>query len=96
MADPRRVGHAQRRRMGAPSNVYADTMKAPTYGPGETVRAPGRYGTMTVQNVVPNITRPSALSDGHGYEVSGGKGGRVTMHLSGELTPFKLGQEEAL
>lgn len=70
-------------------------MKPPAYGPGETVRAPGRYGTLTVENVVPNITRPGRDSDGHGYEVKGGKMGRVTMHLSGELQPFSVGTEEA-
>jgi hypothetical protein len=93
--DPRRLGHAQRRRVGAPSNVYADTMKPPTYGPGEQVRAAGRYGPQTVEDVVPNITRPDTnVSDGHGYIVSGGKGGRKTVHLSGELTPFETGQGE--
>lgn len=70
-------------------------MKPPTYGPGETVRAPGRYGTLTVENVVPNIQRPSEGNDGHGYVVKGGKLGRETMHLSGELRPFEVGTEEA-
>lgn len=96
MTDPRRVGHAQRRRMGAPSNVYADTMKPPSYAPGDTVKAPGRYGVQTVTAVMPNTTRPGRESDGHSYEVSGGKGGRVTVHLSGELRPFEMGQEEAI
>ena len=54
MADPRRVGHAQRRRMGAKSNVYDDTMKPPSYGPGDTVRAQGRYRDQTVVDVIPN------------------------------------------
>lgn len=94
MADPRRVGHAQRRRMGAPSNVYGDTMKPPSYGPGDTVKASGRYRTQTVTNVVPNVTRPDGDNDGHGYVVQGGKGGRQTMHLSGELKPFEIGIEE--
>lgn len=77
--------------MGAPSNVYADTMKAPSMGPGDQVKAPGRYGTMTVMDVVPNIIRPDESNDGHGYIVSGGKMGRQTLHLSGELKPFELG-----
>lgn len=95
MPDGRRVGHAQRRRIGAPSNVYSDVMKPPTYAPGEQVRAPGRYGILTVESVVPNITRPDTdVSDGHGYVVSGGKMGRKTVHLSGELTPFAMGQGE--
>jgi hypothetical protein len=95
MADPRRVGHAQRRRMGAPSNVYAATMKPPTFSPGDPVQAAGRYRDQVVSQVVPNVTRPSATSDGHGYVVKGGKTGRETMHLSGELRPFRFGQEEA-
>lgn len=95
MTDTRRLGHAQRRRLGAPSNVYADTMKPPTYGPGDTVKAPGRYGGVTVVNVMPAITRPGRDSDGHGYAVQGGKTGRITVHLSGELRPFQMGQTEA-
>jgi hypothetical protein len=95
MGDPRRLGHAQRRRIGAPSNVYADTMKPPTYGPGENVKAAGRYGTQTVVDVMPNVSRPDALNDGHGYVVSGGKNGRTSVHLSGELKPFEMGKEEA-
>lgn len=81
--------------MGAPSNVYADTMKPPTYAPGDPVKAAGRYGGQTIAAVIPNITRPSETSDGHGYQVTGGKMGRTTVHLSGELKPFEMGQEEA-
>lgn len=95
MGDPRRLGHAMRRRMGAPSNVYADTMKPPTYAPGDPVQAAGRYRNQVVSKVHPNVVRPGPGSDGHGYEVTGGKGGRTTMHLSGELRPFELGREEA-
>ena len=96
MADSRRVGNAMRRRMGAPSSMYHEMMKPPTFGPGDTVKAPGRYGTVTVVNVMPNVSRPYANNDGHSYEVQGGKGGRITTHLSGELRPFELGQEEAI
>lgn len=94
MADPRRVGHAQRRRMGAPSNVYADTLKPPSFGPGETVKAQGRYRSQTVSAVIPNVTRPDGVNDGHAYVVAGGKKGRTSVHLSGELRPFTLGTEE--
>jgi hypothetical protein len=80
--------------MGAASNAYADTMKPPTYGPGEHVKANGRYGQQTVEDVIPNITRPSESSDGHGYVVSGGKLGRKSTHLSGELRPFEVGMGE--
>lgn len=96
MGDPRRLGHAMRRRMGAPSNVYADTMKPPTFNPGDPVKAAGRYRSQVVSAVHPNVTRPEpGVSDGHGYEVTGGKSGRTTLHLSGELQPFEIGQEEA-
>lgn len=81
--------------MGMPSNVYDNLMKPPTHGPGDTVKAPGRYGVMTVNSVMPNTTRPGRDSDGHTYSVIGGKNGRVTLHLSGELRPFQMGQEEA-
>lgn len=94
MADSRRVGHAQRRRMGAPSNAYADTMKPPTHGTGDTVKAPGRYGVQSVVGVIPNLTRPDGDNDGHGYIVQGGKGGRQSVHLSGELRPFEMGMGE--
>ena len=94
MTDPRRVGHAQRRRMGASSNMYADTLKPPSYGPGDTVKAKGRYKTQTVTGIIPNVTKPGPDSDGHGYVVSGGKKGRQSVHLSGELAPFTLGPEE--
>ena len=80
--------------MGAPANVYADTMKAPSYGPGDSVKAKGRYRSQTVSAVIPNVTRPGLDSDGHAYVVSGGKTGRQTVHLSGELQPFELGTEE--
>jgi hypothetical protein len=84
-----------RRRMGAPSNVYADTMKPPTFSPGDPVKAANRYRDQVVVAVHPNVTQPNAFSDGHGYVVKGGKLGRETMHLSGELRPFKVGQGEA-
>lgn len=96
MTDGRRVGHAQRRRIGAPSNVYSDTVKPPSYGVGDTVKAKGRYRTGQVTAVIPSIAKPDGVNDGHGYQVSGGKGGRVTTHLSGELKPFQEGQTEAL
>lgn len=82
--------------MGASSNAYSQTMKPPAYGPGDTVKAKGRYRTQTVTDVVPNVTRPDGDNDGHGYVVSGGKTGRQSMHLSGELKPFQLGTEEAI
>ena len=81
--------------MGAPSNVYADTMRPPTFGPGDPVQAAGRYRDQVVSAVVPNVTRPGEGTDGHGYIVRGGKGGRETMHLSGELRPFQAGLGEA-
>jgi len=81
--------------MGAGPNMYATTMRPPTFAPGEEVKAPGRYGVMTVDSVMPNTARPGRDSDGHTYAVSGGKGGRVTVHLSGELKPFQMGQQEA-
>jgi hypothetical protein len=96
MTDARKLGHAQRRRLGAPSNVYADTMKPPAYGVGDPVKAAGRYKDQVVSSVVPNVTRPDAENDGHGYVVKAGKQGRETMHLSGELRPFRVGQEEAI
>lgn len=83
--DTRRVGHAQRRRVGAPSNVYQDTMNAPSHGVGDTVKAKGRYGQQTVMDIIPNVTRPGEGTDGHGYVVTGGKGGRQSMHLSGDM-----------
>jgi hypothetical protein len=43
---------------------------------------------------MPNVTRPGRGTDGHGYEVSGGKGGRTSWHLSGELRPFEMGMGE--
>lgn len=92
--DPRRVGQAQRRRVGASSNMYADTMSPPSYGPGDTVKAKGRYRTQIVTGVVPNVVPPGDGSDGHGYIVQGGKSGRQTMHLSGELSSFEIGVEE--
>ena len=94
MADPRRVGHAQRRRMGAPSNVYADTVKPPTHGVGDTVKAKGRYRSGTVTAVFPSVMKHDSDNDGHGYEVTGGKGGKKSVHLSGELRPFQMGQGE--
>jgi hypothetical protein len=95
MTDTRRLGHAQRRRVGAPSNVYSDVMKPPTYGPGDTVKAQGRYGVVQVTNVMPNTTRPQRdVSDGHSYEVTGGRLGRKSVHLSGQITPFEMGTGE--
>lgn len=69
-------------------------MKAPSFSEGDEVRAQGRYGVNRVVAVRPNITRPDGTNDGHGYFVQGGKLGRVTMHLSGELRPFQLGMSE--
>lgn len=94
MADPRRVGMAQRRRMGALSNMYANTLKPPSYGPGDTVKAQGRYKSQTVTDVIPNVTAPDDSNDGHAYVVQGGKSGRQSVHLSGEIRPFTLGTEE--
>jgi len=94
MADPRRVGNAQRRRMGAPSSMYANTMMPPTFNPGDTVKAPGRYGVQTIAGVMPNVTMPSGGHDGHAYIVMGGKTGRQSVHLSGELRPFQVGLGE--
>ena len=94
MTDPRRVGNAQRRRMGAPSSMYAVTTKAPTFGQGDAVKAQGRYGTQTVVAIHPNAAPATGGHDGHAYSVRGGKGGRVTTHLSGELQPFTVGTEE--
>jgi hypothetical protein len=94
--DNRRIGQAQRRRNGGASNVYADTVKPPTHGVGDTVKAKGRYRTGTVTAIFPSIGHPGEGSDGHGYEVTGGKGGRKSTHLSGELKPFQEGQTEAI
>ena len=69
-------------------------MNQPSHGIGDTVKAAGRYRTVEVTNIMPNITRPGRDSDGHGYVVRGGKGGRETVHLSGELQPFEIGQGE--
>lgn len=96
MTDGRRVGHAQRRRIGAPSNMYANTVKPPSYGVGDTVKAKGRYGTGTVSAVTPGVAKPDGVNDGNGYSVTGGKGGRTTEHMSGELKPFQEGQTEAI
>jgi hypothetical protein len=96
MTDGRRVGHAQRRRIGAPSNMYANTVKPPTHGMGDTVKAKGRYRTGTVTAIFPSVLEPDGVNDGHGYEVTAGKGGRKSMHLSGELMPFQEGQTEAI
>lgn len=85
--DTRRVGQAQRRRVGAPSNVYSDTMKAPAFGEGDIVRAKGRYGDQRIEGVYHGLTRPQEdVTDGHGYIVSGGKKGRKSLHLSSDLT----------
>jgi hypothetical protein len=95
MTDPRRLGHAQRRRMGAASNIYDATTRAPSFGLTDQVQVKGRYGPQTVVGVVPNVTAPTDEHDGHGYVVQGGKRMRQTMHLSGELKPFEIGMEEA-
>lgn len=99
MADGRRVGHAQRRRIGAPSNVYDDTTHQPSFGVGDVVRAGGRYGPQTVVEVHPNVLgHPGEIlgrvNDGHGYTVEGGKGKRRTFHGSASLTSFGQGSEE--
>lgn len=82
--DPRRLGHAQRRRIGAPSNVYGNTIKPPTRGLGATVRARGRYGPQTVVGIRIG-THPAGETDGHTYTVAGGKKGRRSEHSSAEL-----------
>jgi hypothetical protein len=69
-------------------------MKPPSYGPGDTVKAKGRYRTQTVTGIITNVTRPDGDNDGHGYVVAGGKKGRESVHLSGELRPFEFGTEE--
>jgi hypothetical protein len=81
--------------MGAPSNVYSDTIKPLSYGVGDSVKAKGRYRGQTVSNVFPSVTRAADGNDGHAYAVTGGKKGRTTVHPSGELMPFTLGTEEA-
>ena len=85
MTDTRRLGHAQRRRVGAPSNIYDNTMPPPSRGIGDQVRAPGRYGNQTVVDVMAGMQRPDGTNDGHGYVVQGGKRGRRSVHLSGDL-----------
>jgi hypothetical protein len=96
MTDGRRVGHAQRRRIGAPSNVYADTVKPPTYGVGDQVKAQGRYRAGSVTAIFPSVMKADDQHDGHAYEVTAGKGGRKSIHMSGELQPFQTGQQEAI
>lgn len=89
------VGHAMRRRTGAPSCAYSNTVKPPSHGVGDVVRAAGRYGPMKVLEVIPNLVSPGlAGHDGHGYRVSGGTYGRESVHLSGELKPFNMGMGE--
>jgi hypothetical protein len=87
MTDARRVGQAQRRRIGASPNMYSNTMLPPSFGPGDTVTAKGRRGPQAVVGVIPNVSRPGGGHDGHGYVVQGGKKGRRTVHPSGELVP---------
>lgn len=95
--DMRRVGHAQRRRIGASPNMYGDTVKPPTHGVGDTVKAAGRYRTGTVTAIFPSAGgRAGNGNDGHAYEVTAGKSGRTSVHLSGELKPFQEGQMEAI
>jgi hypothetical protein len=86
--DTRRLGHAQRRRLGAPANVYADTLKPPAHGVGDSVTAPGRYGPQEIVGIIYNVIRPGGGSDGHGYVVQGGKGGRKTLHSSDNLSTY--------
>lgn len=96
ISDGRRLGHAQRRRIGASSNVYDTVSRPPAFGAGDTVKAKGRYGPQQVTGILANAV-PVALpdSDGHLYVVSGGKSGtRQSVHLAGELKPFQLGQSE--
>jgi hypothetical protein len=94
--DTRRLGHAQRRRVGEASNIYSTTVKPPSYGVGDTVKAKGRYRSGTVTAIFPSVTHAGEGTDGHAYEVTAGKGGRRSTHLSGELAPFQEGQTEAL
>ena len=88
MPDTRRLGHAQRRRLGAPSNIYDDTLKAPSFGAGDSVHARGRYGPQVVVGIIKNVVRPGEGIDGHGYVVMGGKGGRQSVHTSDELATY--------
>lgn len=95
--DGRRVGHAQRRRIGAPSNVYDDTVKPPSFGVGDVVRvgrsdnSRRRYGDVTVTDVVPGLYGRPDGNDGHGYVVSGGKSGRQSVHASSQLMASESG-----
>jgi hypothetical protein len=70
-------------------------MKPATYSVGDTVKAEGRYKAQTVTSVHLGQSRPGSRDDGHTYTVSGGKRGRQTQHLSGQLRPFDMGTEEA-
>ena len=88
------LGHAQRRRKGLPSNVYGATTQQPSFGPGDSVKAQGRYGAQKVVIVVPNVARPDGVNDGHGYVVRGGKKMRTSVHMSGELRPIEMGMGE--
>ena len=89
ITDPRRLGQAQRRRIGASSNVYDTTINPPSHGVGDTVRAKGRYGVQTVVGVYAGIARPQeGGDDGHGYIVQGGKRGRTSTHFSTDLKPL--------
>jgi len=94
MTDPRRVGHAQRRRMGAASNVYDTVAKPPAYAYGEQVSAPGRRGVQTIVGIAKSAVSADRTNDGHAYAVQGGKAQKVSWHLSGELRPFDIGQED--
>lgn len=96
MADGRRVGHAQRRRIGAPSNVYDSTIEPPTHGVGSQVRVKGRYGVNTVDDIQVGVGRAGTMNpvtgapdDGHAYRIVGGKGGRATWHPSSEIKPVE-------
>lgn len=80
--------------MGAAANAYGNTLKPPSYGAGDSVKAKGRYRSQTVDSVIPNGGTLDGGNDGHAYVVSGGKTGRKSVHLSGELRPFEMGTEE--
>lgn len=74
--------------------MYSQMTKPPSHGVGDPVKAQGRYGAQSVVGVLPNAVPPTGGSDGHLYAVQGGRGGRISVHGSGELTPFTIGTEE--
>lgn len=79
MADPRRVGNAMRRRMGAPSSMYADAAQPPEFSPGDMVTAKGRRGPMRVSGIVANVPENT-------YAVQGGYRRRFTTHQASDLS----------